>query len=476
MYFTFEKLVKAVIAGVVFYSDSHNKEALFAEFYNGANVKCFARLESIEFKSYLYMKALEVTNGKQSLNDDAAVIYIRKYFTHYGFPPKTDVYIRTAGDLEKGIEYDLKNDSQQSVRISKKGWRVATKKKYKFIDASTALPQVIPQKSNEGLLKLLKPFVNITGNEYIIFVIWLVQAFCSGHHSALLVRASHGSGKSSLSRVIRQILDPSETDISHMPKDTKSLLCTLSNLYLVCYDNVRSISVEQSDILCQAITGATATGRSLYTNNDLYVQKLHNAVVINGISVSPTESDLAERFLVVNLKKIDKKSRKREKDLWRSFDEKLPEILGAIFETLHKAMKNFETLSIKDMPRMADSFADMLIIALALGVTEDEFRKIYAENVEKMMQIRMGTPIVKAVHELMDRNPGKRAIEDSAASILTMLKEAYSGNPNDLPADASHLTPKIDKEHENLSAAGFRVNIDDTYQMNTRIKILRKKK
>ena len=407
MKFGFQDLVFSVIDGVKFFSDSCNREAFFAEFYNGSNIKHFARIDSVEFRAYLTLKALEITDGAQSLNDQAAVEYLRKYFAHYGSPPSVDVYIRTAGDLEHGIEYDLKDEAQHSVRISPTGWKITQKKKHKFLSSSTALSQVLPKRSDE---ELLKPFVNIQGDQYKLFVIWLVQAFCSGKHTALLVRAPRGSGKSSLARIIRALTDPAKVDISPLSNNRSDFICTLANLYLVCYDNVRTISVEQSDILCQAITGATVPSRTLYTNNDLFVQKLCNIVVVNGIQVLPTESDLAERFLVVNLKGIDETQRKREKDLQRDFDAKRPFILGAIFDTLSKAMQCYSSISIENMPRMADSFVDMLAIALVLGISEDEFRAMYADNVAEMDKLRNETPLVQAVRELMDAHPGQRSI------------------------------------------------------------------
>lgn len=473
----FNELVERITNSVDFYSDTHNKEALFAEFYNGAGIKCFARLESMEFKAFLCMKALEITNGKQSINEDAAVHYIRKHFTYYGYPPKTDVFIRTAGDLENGIEYDLKDTKQRSVIITKNGWGIAKRKKHKFLSSATSMPQVRPKRTEENPLDLLKPFINLKGNDYILFVVWLIQAFCSGNHSALLVSAKRGCGKSSLSRAIRQIISPSEVGISQLSNNRQDFICTLSNLYLVCYDNVRDISKEYSDILCQAITGATVTGRTLYTNNDLYVQQLHNAVVINGISVAPSESDLAERFIIITPNTISKKARKREKDLWKSFDETLPYIMGAIFETLHKAMNNIDKISMDNLPRMADAFVDMTAIALALGISEDEFRTIYDENVAKMNKLRSETPLVEAIREAMnDPLINRRSLEGKAEYVYSIVKSRYSGDKRNLPGSASQFSRKLEAEHDVLYAAGYRINIDDTHSDGTEIQIIRRKK
>ena len=473
---TFPKLVQQTTQNVTFFRDTHNTEALFAEYKNDLDITCFDRIDSLGFRAFLVMKSLEITNGKQPLSPEQAITYIRYFFAHHTPPPKVDVFVRTAGDLTQGIEYDLKGDKRRSVIVTSTSWKITSNKQHKFLTPSTALEQIAPQKTTQNLLELLRPFVNLKGNDYLLFVIWLVQAFCSGNHSALLVTAERGCGKSTLSRIIRLILEPSEVDISRFSKKPEELINTLSNLYLVCFDNVRDISQEQSDLLCSAITGATATKRALYTNNDLCVQKLHNAIVINGIAVVPKESDLAERFLVVNLEKIEEQKRKREKDLWADFQKALPQILGAIFNTLVSAMTHMRSLTLKNMPRMADAFADMLTIALALGLSEQEFRSIYAENVAKMNALRSETPLVKAVRELMGKQVGKRSIEDKAESVRVLLRNSYSGNKEELPNSASGFSQQLEKEHDELRKSGFRANIDDTHSDGTHVKIIRLKK
>lgn len=472
----FEDLVEQTVSEVIFFRDILNEEALFAEFTMGSGVTYFDRLESRRFKAYIRMKSRELTNGTQVLEAKPTIEFIRDFFLYEAPPEKVDVYIRTAGDLEEGIEYALKDDNANFIQISKNGWKAITTPCHKFLQPSTSKAQVMPQKSDKSPLKLLKPYVNLVGDEYILFVIWLIQAFCSGNHSALLVTAERGSGKSTLSRLIRAIIDPSGVDVSQLQKKRDELLNHLSNLYLVCFDNVRDITTEQSDILCSAITGGTATKRALYTDNDLCVQKLHNTIVINGISVIPKESDLAERFLIVNLKKFTAKNIKREKDFWKSFYQDLPFILGSIFDTLSTAMLHVENLSSKGMPRMADAFTDMLAIARALGISEEEFRRIYDDNVERMHKLRADTPLVEAIRDAMNADAsGRRSLDGKAERIYSIVKAAYSGNPNDLPGSASHFSRALEAEHDVIFAAGYRVNINDLPSDGTHIQIIRKK-
>ena len=76
----------------------------------------------------------------------------------------------------------------------------------------------------------------------------------------------------------------------------------LADNYLCCYDNLREIPEEHSDAMAAAITGSTIAKRVLYTTHDITYMKLLNLILLNGISLFPTESDLAERFLYFELK------------------------------------------------------------------------------------------------------------------------------------------------------------------------------
>ena len=89
----FKELVDAVTEDVTFYRDIHNKEAFFAEYYDGQDIKCFTRLESEDFSAFLCMRALEITDDEQMLNEKSAIKLIRHQLKYYGCTNKTEVFI-----------------------------------------------------------------------------------------------------------------------------------------------------------------------------------------------------------------------------------------------------------------------------------------------------------------------------------------------------------------------------------------------
>jgi hypothetical protein len=137
-------------------------------------------------------------------------------------------------------------------------------------------------------------------------------------------------------------------------------------------------------------------------------------------------------------------------------------------------MQKIQDIVPQNLPRMADSFIEMLAIALALGISESEFRRIYNANKRQLEAARIGSPLVTAVKEFMTTISGRK-YSASAQAVFTAVHSAYSGDKTLLPASASHFSKRLDKEFSNLLKAGFRVNIDDTGAKGTQIEIIKKK-
>lgn len=462
-----------------FYADSADNRVIYAEYVipspnsKISNREKLVRIDSEDFESYIRMIVHPKTNGNNSVGK--MIQEIKDYFINYGCPDVISTRVRTAGKLKEGlIEYDLCNHEQQYVVISPGQWDITTNHTHKFLKRQINSSQVLPQKTNKTLIKLLQPFVNATKPELILLVVWLVQAFCQGSHSILMIMAGRGSGKSVLTKMLRRIIDPSKVGAGVLPLNEDHLLTTLTNSYVVAFDNTDELRKEQSDILCLAVTGATYTKRASYSTNNMAAFDLHNTLIINGIDILPSESDLAERCLLLNLIPITT-SRKTESEIDAELNEVLPEIMGAIFDTLSKAMEIIGNLTPQRLPRMAESYVEMLSIAMALGLPESKFEKIYFDNLHKIDKARSEIAIVQAVREYMTNEVLKdRKLSGTITEVYNKIKANYSGDKKDLPNSPSRFSRKLSSEHAALFAAGYIVNIDPTKQDHTYIDIIKK--
>lgn len=474
MKYTHDSLTDAIIKDVEFFGDTSDRCAIYAMFKDNANNLLFVNIDDNKFHSFLRISAHKKAPSFNNFNATRAATYIRDWFNMGEYLECVEVFVRTAGGLENGVVYDLIDTKQQAVVIGENGWEITMDKPCKFLSSTTSLSQVEPEKTDEDVRDLLKPFINLKGDDYLMTVLWLIHSYCNSKHSALLIMAERGSGKSTLCRILQLLLDPSRLDVTMMPSKKDDLQTILTSTYLACFDNVANIKKDISDVLCVAITGGTTSKRTLYTDSGLTIQKLHNTVVLNGIDIVPKEADLAERLLMINLVKLDSTKIKREQDFWKAFNEARPRILGSIFNVLSAAMRIRKTLVIKNMPRMADSFADMLCIAIAMGITEEEFRAMYDRNVEKMKIARGNKPLIEAIREYIATVPGRK-VEGYVSHLYSEIKNNYSGNKNLLPKSASNFSKELELERDTLLSFGIKVNTDDTSDKGTHMQIIKMK-
>ena len=261
-----------------------------------------------------------------------------------------------------------------------------------------------------------------------------------------------------------------------MPTKKDDLFAILTNAYFVAFDNTDVLSKEISDILCSAVTGATVQKRKLYTTNELGLYELHNTLVLSGIDIVPTESDLASRCLLLKLKPIEAEKRKTDTELREDFQNTLPEILGAIFNVLSEAMKTIREIQPVRMPRMAESYKEMLAIAVAMGVPESRFESIYNANLTAMDKARADVAIVEAVKEYMESPMvAGRMVSGTATELFNKIRSNYSGSKNDVGNSASSFSRKLRREYRVLYEAGYTVNFNDTGDSHSRIEILKNK-
>lgn len=466
---------------VVFYSSDVDQKKLYAEYVvpgkgNTPDITKFSDIDSPEFKSYLRRVILPEMAEGTTVGD--IIEYVKDECNIYGNDDETAVKVRTAGKLKDGlIEYALYNSANECIIITPEGYELSAASQHKFIKMSTSAKQVYPEKTDKTLFELMKPYVNASKDMLKLCCIWLVQTFCEGNHSAILIRADAGSGKSTTTKIIKKIIDPSNADASKVCKQGDNLLNALTNSYVLTLDNLRELTKDESDTLCIAVTGGTYSKREAYTTNECAIYPLHNILILNGISVLPSESDFAQRCLCLQLKGFpNNQGRKPDSEINDKFKKDLPKILHCIFITLARAMNiiNDMDLNFERQPRMLDAYVEMLAIAIAMGMAKEEFDKIYFDNIDFFNKLRANDDLVYAVREYMEKIQA-RSYEDMVSKVYAAIRNNYSGNKSALPGSASQFSYKLKTEYHSLLAAGFTVNIDDTHADGTHIKIIKNK-
>jgi hypothetical protein len=300
--------------------------------------------------------------------------------------------------LEGELWYDLTNKAWQAIRLNEDGWEIAHEVPTIFRRYSHHKPQVMPVKEGGDVRRILG-YVNVTDEKQkLLLLVYLVSCFIPDFpHVLLIIFGSQGSAKSTLSRLLRCIVDPSAIEVASMPDNQKELIQTLAHHAFLFFDNVSFISEATSDTLCKAVTGGGFPKRELYSDDDDVIYNFMRCVGINGINLVATRPDLLERSLLIELQRIDPSDRKQEKEIMNNFQKDLPIILGGVFDVLVKAMRTYPTVNVESLPRMADFATWGCAIAEALGSTQEEFMEAYQANIAKQAETVLNENIVAAV-------------------------------------------------------------------------------
>ena len=441
---------------VKFYLDEDNDEIVYVEYKDSKGAYRFERLGSGEyFLAFLDHRYQELADDDEEPNF-ARLLKRKRKATIYEQQNLVKINHRVAGSItDRRIAYFLADEKRQTVVITPDKWKECVKTKDKFIKQKADISQVEPKRGG-NLLTLLRRYINLNDDDFLLLVIWIVQAFSrKTSHYAAVIPSEMGRGKTTLTKLLRSLIDPSHSGASLTPSSDTDLKTILANTFMACFDNTAPLPEQYSNILCAAITGTKEAKRKLYSDCDQIILNLHNLVVLNGVNVVPKKSDLADRSLLFELQKIDEEKRMTEEEFWRNFEKDKPAILGAIFDTLQKAMQILPTLDIKKLARMADAHKDMIAIALALDIPLEEFQRIFHQNLHAMQMACAGhDEFVDAVVEYVKQH----------GTQTGRVSEIYDNMCRDIPDGKVILTKsdswfsrKLNDKEDALKARGIRV-------------------
>ena len=276
------------------------------------------------------------------------------------------LHLRVA-DHEGAIFVDTGRPDGQVVRIGGGRWAMSSTAPVRFL--RTKLTGAMPVPHPDGDVTRLWDFVNVATEDRPVLLAALVAALvqCDVPHPVLALFAEQGSAKSTTTRMLVDLIDPSPVPLRQAPRDTDSWVTAASGSWVVALDNLSAIPSWLSDSLCRAATGDGNVKRALYTDADLAVLKFRRCVIVNGIDAGAVRPDLAERLATVELRRIDRHHRQPEATLRQEWRHALPGILGGLLDLAAAVQQRLETISVDESPRMADYARTLAAVDEALA-------------------------------------------------------------------------------------------------------------
>ena len=291
--------------------------------------------------------------------------------------------VRVAWQKEKELLwYDL---GSSAVRIASDGWEVEENPPILFKRYLHQLNQVTPEKGGDfGLIDDFLPVAE-GSDESLLIKVWILACLSPDRPRPIQDLAGpQGSGKSTVARLEKLILDPSRVSTVRRLNDHKDLQQQLAQTWALFVDNLSGIGADTSDFLAAAVSGDAVYTRKLYTNDEAHIFAYQRVLCLNGISHTAERPDLLERTLMIGLQGLNEDSRQDEDAYWSAVNEVLPSIMGGAFDILSRAIGLLPEVNLKSRSRTDFRMKDFakwgFAIAEAAGWGGDRFLDAYAGN------------------------------------------------------------------------------------------------
>ncbi len=335
---------------------------------------------------------------------------------------------------DDAIFYDLCTQDWEAVKITKSGYEIVKMNENTpiFTRKQHQLPQVLPKKEKENALDNLIKLLRVPKSDQEIFKIHIITLFLEKYPiPMIIVSGEHGSTKSTLTKSIARIVDPSGMNISSIPSSASDIALHLSSRYISNFDNVSEIPQDVSDMFCRAITGEGYSKRKLYSDSNEIIWNYKRKIFVNGISPILEFPDFKERSIFYETMPISEEERMSEEEFNHRLESLMPSVLHEIFTILSNVILMYRRIKkeIKVKLRMADFTIFGECISRMLKNPDLSFVETYKKKQDNdSLKMVDSYPVVKIIIEIMR---DEKLLESSMEEFYNKVKEIADANKID---------------------------------------------
>jgi energy-coupling factor transporter ATP-binding protein EcfA2 len=300
---------------------------------------------------------------------------------------KEKIFVR-AGRTESGLIIDMGGPNFEYVQIkSGEGYTIESNSPIPFYRPSHQSELPTPEGNDIEKFLCFIDELHLKGHGGKFLIAYLVHCLIpdNGACPILMIEGPQGSGKSTTTRYIKRLIDPTIPPIQGMHRSEDDILIAAKKEYLLAYDNQSYISNQLADVFCRISTGAGFSKRMHYSNDELKTFSARIPVIFNGIVELSDRPDLMDRSIVVRLdaKKTDQmiSDAAMEKNFFKSY----PKVLGGLYQLTAKVLGVLDTIPDKGLARMGDYVRVGMAIDKVLGLLA--FKEYYQAYLDERSQL-----------------------------------------------------------------------------------------
>jgi hypothetical protein len=368
-------------------------------------------------------------------------------------------------DVESTYFLDLGDSTGRAVAIRDDGWSLVARPNVHFRRPEGLLPLPVP--ALDGSIDLLRQYVNLTEPDFRLMIAWLTAALRPvGPYPVLVLNGEQASGKSTLARILRMLIDPQACPVLALPGSTRDLMATALNGWMIVYENITTLAGWFSDCVCQLAFGGGIASRTLFTNDERSVIYAQRPMMLVGIDDFVQRGDLRDRSVFLNLRAIRGSDRRSERSFWPAFQADYPRILGGVLDAIAGGMRELPSVHLKDLPRMADYAEWGEATGRALGWGAGSFLSAYHENRKRATEPLLDdSPVATMVFALARLGANWTGTMQKLYNSITMTRGVPIGPK--FPKDVSSFGAELRRIAPQLRVHGIALSFGRTEQGRT---------
>jgi putative DNA primase/helicase len=373
--------------------------------------------------------------------------------------PRHTTFIRIA-EHQARVFIDLCNDDWQALECTKNGWVVVNHLPVKFVRRDGMLPLPHPEPVTEqcsGIEELRSFFGNLSQAHFALVVGWLMSCLRdTGVYPVLMVHGESGSGKTVLTKLLMDLVDPRDEKALSIPKDDRALIVFAKQSYLIGFENISVIPAWFSDALCRLASGDSFVAVKLYTDDELAVHKAKRPIILNGIPRLAEREDLASRTFAVSLPPMTA-DRVTEPDLLERWRRAKPRILAGLLDGVCSALRNVDSIILQEEPRLIGALKWATAAEASFGFDDGETFNANRESAKETVQAAFEADIVAIVLASFIRSSTTQCWEGSPTQLFSEINGHATEAQRKMkswPASPAGLTNRIERAAPVLRSQG----------------------
>lgn len=431
-------------------------------------IRVFVRIPGIQESGYVPIQSETMRMHLRSLSEQklgrgpvsSVIDDVIAHIEAKGFAlPPSPMFRRVAHHA--GVIYiDRGTPSGEAIRIAADGVSIESDPPVLF-DRSDQTG-TLPQPRRGGDLALFRShFPSCTEEGSAALLGFIISCYLpEGAYPILMVQGPHGCGKSTLTELLRALVDPTEGfgGRGTLPDNAEDVATVVGASFLPSFDNASRIPPEVADTLCRASTGGVHQSRKLYTQGETHVLSIHSPVIINSISLPLNRQDLVSRVVLLDLEALEDDARRTELAIRDRFNADLPKLLGYIFEGVAQSLRDFGGTILRPLPRLADAAQFATAAEPALGLADGSIAEAWdGSQLGQSAEQVASDPVIHVLKELLSTSSA--GFECTASELLerahAWARLQSCKLPPDFPQSASRLGSELRRNASLFERAGL---------------------